>query len=453
MPRKWQTKEREMHMKKTIAFVLAFVMGCSVCATQALGELVYEDGYPQGSLPGDSISGSPLLAARGNHAIGVRTMEVLNPEQVNLAAITEENPRPLYERPLTLEVWYPAIAKEGVKQLCTYTDQIGRIDEGDLRPFEFYGRAMRDSEPDFAGGPYPVIVVSHGFPGNRMLLSYIGENMATKGYVVISIEHTDNTYLDFNPAIALTSAIINRTLDQRFVVDCVERFNAEGWMAGLLHPESIGLVGYSFGGYGALRTLGAKLNADTLERYAAYADLLTRDESYTGCEKVKAATLFAPYGAAMFDADSFVNIDTPTLWLQGNADTIVPYPGVRDMFEKSVNSDRYMLTFELLNHSVAPNPIPVEAQAADWVDARRWADAVWDVSRVNGINLHFLTAFMDAHLKGETDKMDYLNVKEPVGKNAVYSYANGAFTQKHTYWRGFESITAVGLILDHLPKN
>ena len=119
------------------------------------------------------------------------------------------------------------------------------------------------------------------------LMSWIGENMATKGYVVIAVDHTDSTYTDFNPAIDYVGSIINRTVDQRFVIGQVEVLNADGWLKGMMNPEKIGLVGYSFGGYGALRTIGAKLNEETLTQYAAYADLLTEAEDFTGWSNAK----------------------------------------------------------------------------------------------------------------------------------------------------------------------
>ena len=436
-------------MKQLLLILLSITLCLSFTVAYA-DTLVYEEDYPIGTVHGDAVSGMPALAPRGEYAIGVRTIEIVNPNQVDLAAITEENPRPLHDRKLTVEVWYPGVVAEGARQISTYTDYIGRIDTNDLEAFDYVGRAMRDAELYAEAGPYPVIIVTHGFPGNRYLMSYLGENLATKGYVVFALEHTDATYLDFNPAIALLSANINRSADQRFMIDCLDTLNAEGWLAGALDAEHVGVIGYSYGGYGLLRTLGVKVSQAALERYAAYADLLTDPEEYQGDKRVDAAVLLAPYGAALLDAETCANITTPTLWMQGDADTVAPHAPVLNWFSKSVNSDRYFVIYENLNHSVAPNPVPPEVQKRNFVDARRWADAVWDISRVNGYNLHFITAFMDAKLKGDEAKMDYLNVKEPIGKNCVYSIgADGVPTDQHTYWPGFISSTTVGLIIQH----
>ena len=44
------------------------------------------------------------------------------------------------------------------------------------------------------GGPFPLVVISHGYPGNRYLMSHLGENLASKGYVTVSIDHAESTY-------------------------------------------------------------------------------------------------------------------------------------------------------------------------------------------------------------------------------------------------------------------
>ena len=433
-------------MKQIFAIALVLSMLFSIAYADTL---VYEEDYPVGTVIGDPIASSPALAARGEYAIGVRTIELVFPDQVDLANVTEENPRPLHDRVLTAEVWYPGIVAEGAKQLSTYTDHMGRNDNNDLEAFDFVGRAMRDAEPFLEAGPYPVIIVSHGYPGSRYLLSHLGENLATKGYVVIALEHTDTTHTAFVPEIAWISAIMNRTLDQRNAISALADLNAEGWLAGMLKPECVGMLGYSFGGYGLLRTLGAKLSKEAIAadaRIAAFEDLLTEAEDYKGDKRLSAAVLCAPWGAAYFDAESFVNIDTDTLWLQGTGDTVVPHAPVVDMFDKSVNSDRYFVTFAMLDHSIITNPVPKEVQDRSLADMRRWGDVIWDIWNVNGYTDHFITAFFDAKLKGEAEKMEYLDVLEPVGANCVYGV---------NYWKGFESVYTAprGMVITHaLPQ-
>ena len=416
-------------------------------------QLIYDPEYPKGSVIGDALSGSPEFAPRGPYAIGVRTLRLTHPNQINLKTVSEASPRPLHDRELTIEVWYPAQIPEDTRQLCSYTDYIGNTGGPFLEPFDFPGRAVRDAEPCSNAEPYPVLIITHGFPGSRYLLSNLGENLATKGYIIFSIAHADTTYTDFDPEIALASAMINRTLDERFMIDALKDLNHSGFLRGLLDTSRVGMIGYSFGGYGLLRTLGVRLNEDALAQFSAYRDLLTEERACSPDRRLSAAILFAPYGAHLFDPDSLKNITLPTLWIQGREDSVVPYPPVHAMFEQTKHSDRYFLTYDLMNHKAAPNPSPLAAQKYSFSDgARRWDDWVWNQWHVNSINFHFVTAFMDALLKGESDKLSYLQVREPVGQKCVYSITDGVPNPEHTWWPGFDpNHTTLGLTLEHLP--
>jgi predicted dienelactone hydrolase len=54
------------------------------------------------------------------------------------------------------------------------------------------------------------VIISHGYPGNRFLMSHIGENLASKGFVCVSIDHKDSTYDDQK---AFASTLYNRPFD------------------------------------------------------------------------------------------------------------------------------------------------------------------------------------------------------------------------------------------------
>ena len=80
------------------------------------------------------------------------------------------------------------------------------------RAITLHGRACRDAAQ--AEGDFPLVILSHGYPGNRMLMSHLGETLASQGYVVASVDHTDSTYADKGP---LASTLVNRPLDTAFV--------------------------------------------------------------------------------------------------------------------------------------------------------------------------------------------------------------------------------------------
>ena len=59
---------------------------------------------------GDLLPDAPALSARGEHAVGVRTITITNPDQPNVAAGAKEGKFDTYDRELKVEVWYPADA-------------------------------------------------------------------------------------------------------------------------------------------------------------------------------------------------------------------------------------------------------------------------------------------------------------------------------------------------------
>lgn len=135
---------------------------------------------------------APELAAYGKYDIGVKTLHLVNPEQIDMLQLDASKPKPsslpTYDRPLTVEVWYPA--RENAKG----ETELKAFIRDSKTQVALHGKAMRDASPIEADTPFPLVLVSHGYPGNRFLLSHLAENIASKGYVVVSIDHTDSTY-------------------------------------------------------------------------------------------------------------------------------------------------------------------------------------------------------------------------------------------------------------------
>ncbi len=194
---------------------------------------------------------APELAAYGALPVGVRQLEMVNPGQIDILSIDPAADKPAelptYDRPLTVEMWYPAA--EGASGDTTFKAYL----RDGTTEVSLTGRAMRDATPAEAAG-YPLVLISHGYPGNRFLLSHLAENIASKGYVVASIDHTDSTY---RTQAAFGSTLVNRSLDQLFVLEEMAKLAADGGeFAGLYDADNTGLIGYSMGGYGAIITAG-----------------------------------------------------------------------------------------------------------------------------------------------------------------------------------------------------
>lgn len=404
---------------------------------------------------GDPLPTAPELAPRGDYGVGVTTMQFVNPDQIDLLNLSEDNPTATYDRELTVEVWYPAEADADAIEV--YNETLGRADQpGSLVPFTFRGRAARDAEPVTADGPYPLVIVSHGYPGSRYLMTYLTENLASKGYVVVAIGHTESTFSD---VASFGSTLLNRTLDQLFVLDQMAQLPDDSVIpATMVDADNTAIVGYSMGGYGALATLGAGYNEMLINVIGPAGEgLLDAEDAQEGAldERIQAAVLFAPWGGDLsvfglpgqgFWAQSaLADVTTPTFWVVGSQDDISGFEGVSSLYEGTVNSERYMLIYENALHNVAPNPPPPQAETL--AQYERYADPVWDEARINNVNQHFITAFLGQHLKGE-DFSAYLNLAVEDANEGVYAVDDeGNFTEEHTYWTGFAPRTALGMSL------
>jgi len=389
---------------------------------------------------------APALADFGPYPIGVTTRSFTNPGQIDIVNTTADA-EPTYDRELTTEIWYPAAA--GTKPGGTYRAFLrdGRTE------VTLHGRAARDAAPA-SGERFPLVVISHGYPGNRFLMSHLGENLASKGYVTVSIDHADSTYSD---QAAFSSTLLNRPLDQQFVIDRMTAL--DGPLGAIVDADNIGVIGYSMGGYGTLILGGAGVTqAATEYSWGTPNGLLERhlagSDSHAGLEddRIKAIIAIGPWGrnTGFWDAEGLAGFDKPLMLMAGSVDDVSKYPAMRQIFAETTGTDRHLLTFEGANHNAAaPMPAPAESWAPvdtlDFPPFDHYADAVWDTNRMNNIAQHFATAFMDLHLKNDADKAAYLDLIEMSGDGVVALNDAGQPTAEHTYWTGFAPRTAAGL--------
>lgn len=397
---------------------------------------------------------APTLAAPGDHPVGVRTLEFVNHDQIDIVNITEGEEHPRYDRELTVEIWYPAA--EGAGAQGEYEIEL----RDGVTMATIRGRGVRDADPA-AEGDFPLVILSHGFPGNRFLMTHLAENLATKGYVVAAIDHRDSTYSDQT---AFGSTLVNRPLDQLFVLSEIDRMSAEedSFLAGLVDAERTGIVGYSMGGYGAIVAAGGGVTeASTAYEWGARDGTLRRhmagsdEHGELPDERVRAVIAIGPWGmnTGFWDAEGLSGIQVPIFLMAGSVDDVSGYEnGVRRIFEQISGVERYLLTFENANHNAAATiPAPAESYAHSetlgWAPFDHYADPVWDTVRMNNIAQHFATAFFDLHLKQDDGKADYLELIEDASEGVVALDEAGDPNDEHSYWLGFAPRTAVGLTL------
>src|SRR5450432_1366996 len=95
------------------------------------------------------IADSPELSPRGRWSVGVRTLDLTNPGQPDILHFDKATGKaPLYDRPLRIEIWYPAVIPAGKEERTTYEDAMpGNPAPGIPARYQTAGKALRDAAP------------------------------------------------------------------------------------------------------------------------------------------------------------------------------------------------------------------------------------------------------------------------------------------------------------------
>ncbi|HEY1011570.1 MAG TPA: hypothetical protein VGE07_02625, partial [Herpetosiphonaceae bacterium] len=197
---------------------------------------------------------------------------------------------PARNRRLMVSVWYPAAASGPPAPLTDHpaeiADGLGAALGVPALAFQHLGyislAASAGAHGDplagaAAGAPFPILVFSHGMTGLRLQSAPMLQELASQGYVVVAIDHTDAAAVTVFPdgeaaffslerfgvagdpgSPGYGRAVDERVFpawvaDQRFVYDTLADWAAsDPLLAGKLDIGRIGSLGHSFGGATAL---------------------------------------------------------------------------------------------------------------------------------------------------------------------------------------------------------
>jgi len=403
---------------------------------------------------------APELAHLGPYAVGVRTLHLRQAAQADVLAFDPgHGAAPLRDRELGVDLWYPAKSQPHAAPVV-YTARLPSEPPAPPASFTIPGIAVRDAPP--AGEGFPLVVVSHGYSDDPAAMTWLTENLASKGYVVAGIRHDDPPITDRGKFV---QPLLRRPLDIAYVA-----LSLQGTLAAqrLIDPQRTALIGHSMGGYGVLTAAGASLDPQGPPTQLIPGGLLlpfVRGGALQEQLRVKglrAVVAISPAGGgtlAAWGAEGLHSIKVPLLLIAGDHDHTVDYSsGARAFFGQAVNAPRYLLTFKGGGHAIGLSPAPDAMRQRLW-DEDWFEDPVWRKERINAINAHFITAFLDRYVKGDETRAAYLEVPVAESSDGVWpatsapaaydAYSPG--TPGISVWKGFQRNHAEGLELLQAP--
>ena len=214
----------------------------------------------------------------GPHAVGTLGIEVTDNSRLEDVLHGEKK-----FRRLILQFWYPAIkSNEAIKAKYHPAPEIFNSDVASLFksiPQLLLKRLSGSQTNSLFNAPlsiseisYPVLVFSHGMDAMRFFNTFQMEELASHGYIVVSIEHSfsaagtvfnDGTKGGLTPYEKMEdeefgNAMVNKwSTDQVFAINYLEKLNKDtgSKFYGRLNMDELGVFGFSFGGAVSTNTL------------------------------------------------------------------------------------------------------------------------------------------------------------------------------------------------------
>jgi predicted dienelactone hydrolase len=207
-------------------------------------------------------------APSGPYEVGTRVMDLVDANRADPYLANGA------KRELLVRFWYPAAsvpacapAQYTSAGVWNYQARIAKV-----APFEVRTNSCQDAS--IQPGSHPVVVFTHGYTGTFTDYTFLFEDLASRGYVVASVNHTFEATASEFPGgriaksmvgthLALSAqlderstsfAVAARLADLHFVVNELERLNngSRTPFSGTLDLSRLAIAGHSLGGMTAL---------------------------------------------------------------------------------------------------------------------------------------------------------------------------------------------------------
>jgi dienelactone hydrolase len=234
-----------------------FRLSCGIMAGAMVGaSLVFSWVLPMFKLP----------APTGRYPVGTRTLYLTDPNRLEMHEGARSG-----NREVVAQLWYPAATAKGQKAMYR------RRKETTLRSsYQAVLKTHSLQDAPMAAGRFPVIVHNSAWWGFRSRGTFMTQDLASHGFVVIAISHPYNSsmvemadgsvadpdysldlgfslarYIPIQERFAMADEeLVIQTADCRFVLDELEKFDRTPGhlLESCLCMDRVGAYGYSFGG-------------------------------------------------------------------------------------------------------------------------------------------------------------------------------------------------------------
>jgi dienelactone hydrolase len=204
-----------------------------------------------------------LPALPGPDRVGTRVLRLVDRSRVDRSF-------PSGHRELMVQVWYPSsgggtgFAPYLPASVAATIERSYHVPAGIVSRIRTHARAGAT----VAAGLHPVLLYSPGSSEMRSDATALVENLASEGFVVVTIDHTHEsqlvafpdgqlvrgTFVDTGPPSNLRALRV-RVADTRFVLDQLAFLDRRGVFAGRIDLNKIGMFGFSLGGATAAATM------------------------------------------------------------------------------------------------------------------------------------------------------------------------------------------------------
>jgi predicted dienelactone hydrolase len=261
-------------------------------------------------------------------------------------------------RPVAVHLWYPAVPR--VAETSAYTSRLNGVTllpQWDPLSWQVsQGIAHEDVPATMGGGPWPVIIFSHGATNNAIDYAFMLEELASYGFIVAAPDHVGNTQddvrIDFINAQAqfqllpcfdnftapcartnVPNSMINRVHDVSAIIDSLTT-----WFGNRVDVSRIGMMGHSRGTVTALSVAGgsATWGIPVEPRVKAIMGMAIGTPAITFAANVSSITLPALLVAGLNDTNSPAVVSQAAYNALGSADKQIVF--ISNAVHRSFNS-------------------------------------------------------------------------------------------------------------------